>query len=322
MMGLNMKMVYTALFLALTLTVISFKPAGAEAPLPTILIQADGTVEPANVPIQRSGDTYTFTDNIYGAIKIEKSNVVLDGAGYTLSGSFNGTSTGLWVIGAGPYQPNASLAEYIIGVDMGKNVDGVTVENLNLENFSIGMYIWTKNNTVTENSVSNSIVGILLSGSDTDITKNILSNNQMGLFFGFNTPGDIPYDITISQNSFEHNVVQLQGCQCKVYNLSESIHNWDNGVQGNYWSNYNGTDANHDNLGDTPYTIDPLDQDRYPLMQSIIQLPVPVKSSPQPFPIELALLGVSIPVLLAVVVFAFKRRTNHKASTFVLCAFP
>ena len=309
----NRKLVCAVLFLALTLTIVFVKPVSAETALQTIFIQPDGTVNPADVPIQRSGDTYTFTDNIYATIKIEKSNVVLDGAGYTLSGSFNGTATGLWVIGAGPNQPNASLAEYIIGVDMGKNVDGVTIENLNLRNFSIGMYIWTKNNTVVGNSVSDSIVGILLSGSDTDIIKNYLSNNQMGLFFGFNTPGDIPYDITISQNSFEHNIVQLQGCQCKVYNLSEAIHNWDNGVQGNYWSDYNGTDANHDSLGDTPYTVDPLDQDRYPLMQSQVQPPVPVAKNPV-LPILPIVLGVSVPVLVIVGVLAVKHRVKQNRS--------
>jgi hypothetical protein len=43
---------------------------------------------------------------------------------------------------------------------------------------------------------------------------------------------------------------------------------WDDGYPsgGNYWSDYTGTDANYDGIGDTPYTIDALNQDRYPLM--------------------------------------------------------
>ncbi|HLN89296.1 MAG TPA: hypothetical protein VK253_04455 [Candidatus Binatia bacterium] len=302
------KLVCAVLFLVLTLSVFFVKPVSAQEPLQTIFIQPDGSVYPDNVPIQRNGDAYTFTDNIYAAIKIQKSNITLDGAGYTLSGPFNGTVTGLWVIGGGPNQANASLAQYVIGVDiMGKNVDGLTIENLNIRNFSIGMYIWTKNNTIVGNSVSDSIVGILLSGSDTRIIKNYLSENRMGLFFGFNTPGDIPYDITISQNSFEHNIVQLQGCQCKVYNLSETIHTWDNGKQGNYWSDYNGTDANHDNVGDTPYTVDPLDQDRYPLMLSTVQPPVPAAK----IPVLLIVFGVSIPVLIIAGVFAIRRRAKQ-----------
>ena len=41
---------------------------------------------------------------------------------------------------------------------------------------------------------------------------------------------------------------------------------FDNGSLGNYWSNYNGTDADHDGVGDTPYVIDANQVDHYPLM--------------------------------------------------------
>ena len=41
---------------------------------------------------------------------------------------------------------------------------------------------------------------------------------------------------------------------------------WDNGNEGNYWSDYNGTDTNSDGIGDTPYYIDSNNTDHYPLM--------------------------------------------------------
>jgi len=50
---------------------------------------------------------------------------------------------------------------------------------------------------------------------------------------------------------------------------------WDNGHKGNYWSDYNGTDANHDGTGDTPYIIDTNNTDNYPLMTSYIILEFP-----------------------------------------------
>ena len=37
-------------------------------------------------------------------------------------------------------------------------------------------------------------------------------------------------------------------------------------MEGNYWSEYNGTDSNQDGIGDTPYTINANNIDHYPLM--------------------------------------------------------
>jgi hypothetical protein len=45
---------------------------------------------------------------------------------------------------------------------------------------------------------------------------------------------------------------------------------WDNGVEGNYWSDYNGTDSNQDGIGDTPYIIDANNVDHYPLMAQYV----------------------------------------------------
>jgi hypothetical protein len=302
------KMLVLSVIIVLILSpTVLVTPSSAQQPLSTIIILPDGTVTPSTASIMQNGDTYTFTDTLYARIIIQKSNIVLDGAGYTLRGPYNGTATNNWVVGEGPNQdPDGTFADYIIGVDFGgENVDGITVKNLNIKNFSIGMYVWTKNNTVKGNNFSDNIVGLLVSGSNQTITDNYIANNQRGLFFGFNNKvtNVIPTDIEVNHNDFEHNLVQLNGCGCESVNASEPPHNWDDGMEGNFWSDYNGTDSNNDGLGDTPYTIDSLNLDRYPLLQSPVKLPVPAAK----IPIELIVLGVLVTAVAVAALLAWRR---------------
>jgi len=60
----------------------------------TIYIRPDGTIDPPTAPISTLDNvTYTFTGNISDSIVIERDNIVIDGAGYTVQGA--GTETGI-----------------------------------------------------------------------------------------------------------------------------------------------------------------------------------------------------------------------------------
>lgn len=278
----------------------------------TIIIQPDGSINPA-APIQRNGDTYTFTGDAYDPIFVQKSNITIDGAGYSLIGPLNETQKqSEQILGIGP---NATIdVPYIIGVDFDKTVNGVTVKNLNVNWFNIGIYIRTTNNTVINNGVTDNIVGILLSGSANNITLNYIRDNRQGLFFGFEQVNgssfNIPSDIKVSENSFLYNEMQLSGCVCKVYNFTEARHAWDYDNRGNYWSDYNGTDANGDGIGDTYYIIDPLNYDRYPFIQ--IQSQPPAPAAQYPAEIVVPIVAVIAIVIIVILFFVIRRKRNFK----------
>jgi nitrous oxidase accessory protein NosD len=296
-----------SVFLLLSISLIMLaKPAVCDViARQTVLIQPDGSIYPANVPIQRNGYTYTLTADSYDPILIEKSNIVLDGAGYSLVGPLTETERKAEQV-IGPN--NETQVPYIIGVDIDDTISGVTIKNLNIRSFSIGTYIRSTNNTLVGNAVYENIVGVLLSGSANDINKNYIANNEQGLFFGFEAVdgvGNIPSDVKISHNTFINNTRQLSGCVCKEYNLSETRHSWDNGREGNYWSDYTGADINGDGIGDTPYVIDVLNEDGYPLMQSPAN--PPTTTSNLPVEIIAAVAALSIITVAAAIIFTKKR---------------
>jgi parallel beta-helix repeat protein len=117
--------------------------------------------------------------------------------------------------------------------------------------------IWavsSNNNTIDGNTILKNDWGIdaYISVNNT-VYGNIIANNFHGV--------DLDPDST--DNTFYHNNFDNNTYQANAY---LSTNRWDNGTQGNYWSDYTGTDGNGDGIGDTPYVIDQNNQDRYPLM--------------------------------------------------------
>ncbi|XHH09136.1 MAG: NosD domain-containing protein [Candidatus Bathyarchaeia archaeon] len=288
------------LMVSISLTVFTAPVSGEDTVIRhTILIQENGKILPADTPIQIDGDTYTLLQDIYDPILIEKSNITFNGAGHALIGPLTEKQHKYGqVIGWGPdYE---ETVPYIIGIDVNDDVSGVTIKGLNVCNFSIGAYLRSQENSLYACNIYNNIVGVLLSGSGNHVTYNNITGNQQGLFFGFESTGEIaniPSDILISHNSFISNNQQLSGCVCKDYNLEEERHSWDDGKEGNYWSDYTGTDKDGDGIGDTPYVVDILNQDSYPLMQN----PLLPQANDAPLTIELILVAVFVPIIAILV---------------------
>jgi parallel beta-helix repeat protein len=126
------------------------------------------------------------------------------------------------------------------------------------------MYIWTQNNTVTDNTVKGNIVGILIAASQNSFTGNFIENNTDGMFVGVSSPYNPYSDIAIHNNYFINNTQQINGCHC-LGTLNET-NPWGINVDGNYWSDYNGTEKNSNGTGVIPYLVNGKIPDNHPLM--------------------------------------------------------
>ena len=99
------------------------------------------------------------------------------------------------------------------------------------------------------------------------IVNNTISDNGYGIYFP-HTTGSVIY-----LNNFIDNTYNVYSSDSSnIWNSTSLITYTYNGntytnYLGNYWSDYTGSDADGDGIGDTPYSIDS-DVDNYPLMES------------------------------------------------------
>lgn len=118
------------------------------------------------------------------------------------------------------------------------------------------------NNTITNNDIAVSLYSSVAENypfhySDT-LMQNIIKDNNVGLEFYAPDTRKVPS--LIYQNDFINNKAQVL-----TYDSITNIWNYEN--KGNFWSDYKGSDANNDGIGDTPYVIDKENQDQYPLIK-------------------------------------------------------
>jgi nitrous oxidase accessory protein NosD len=135
----------------------------------------------------------------------------------------------------------------------------------------------------------NIIIGNRISGTygvrDWGTFNNTIEANTINSWVG----------LSLEKASGNNTIFHNNFINCKPVSLSSWNTTWDNGHEGNYYTDYNGSDNNGDGIGDTPYTIDQSNQDRYPLMNpfdiSTVILPSPSPSplpSPSPTPTSLS----------------------------------
>lgn len=183
------------------------------------------------IHLHNNSDTL-IENNYISGIRQGYRAIIVDANNTTVKGNtISDVYTGIRLAGSGPF----------------------TVSNNSITGSQTAMNLGSNNGSISYNTISSCGLGISLEGFELTLTHNTISNCSKGIY--------IPLTdkiFTIYNNNFIGNDSQAEDNGINT--------NWDNGSRGNYWSDYTGSDNNHDGIGDTPYNILPGGTDHYPLM--------------------------------------------------------
>jgi len=171
-----------------------------------------------------------------------------------------------------------TVEENIVGISLSTSSNNTVRENTARDN-EHGIWIhFSSNNVISENDITTSSGAIWLTNST---FNTMLHNTIIGANFGGihleRSSNNTAYENTVNEcgfgirlgnstsNTFFHNNLLNNTQQTDFYWLNFT-NTWDNGREGNYWSDQNNTDSDGNGIGDTPYIINENNQDNYPLM--------------------------------------------------------
>jgi parallel beta-helix repeat protein len=194
------------------------------------------------------------------------------------------------------------LSNIDTGIELWQSENSI-ISNNAVSNNRKGICIFhSSNNTITGNNVSDNDNGIgISSSSNNTITGNNVSDNGNGIGISSSSNNTITGNNVSSNNGFgirhyssSFNEIYLNNFinnrynvysydSTNIWNSTEKISYVYNGTTygnytGNYWDDYEGSDANNDGIGDTPYNISS-DKDNYPLMEPFENYLVPTSTT-------------------------------------------
>jgi len=195
----------------------------------------------------------------------------------------------------------------ISGISLDEST-GNTISKNRISELEDGMgslMLWeSSDNTVTKNLLYEGTISILIGCTGNTISENYLIESTYGVYVGES-----------SGNKFYHNYFldvdqPVLDSQTSADLFSEN--SWDNGIEGNYWSQYNGEDNDDNRIGDSIYPLYGNNQDKFPLLDfpAIFADPdetVKPSSAESSLPTEV-ILGIAVFATIICIVVAMKLR--------------
>ena len=213
--------------------------------------------------------------SIGNVINITASNVKLNG--FTIRNSGSPQNYGIYIFSAGNDISYNIIKNNHFGIYIDNCGNNTIFHNAIFNNIH-GIYVAYSSciNASNNNVSSNNGFGMVLASSaNCNIAGNIASNNSHGVYVDHYSSNNTVSGNTVVNNfygvclySSSSNVIfhnNLFNNTQQAWSLN-STNGWDNSGEGNYWSNYNGTDTNGDGIGDVLMPIDDDNQDHFPLI--------------------------------------------------------
>jgi parallel beta-helix repeat protein len=308
-MSKNATSVLVLIFLVLIVTgVFCVGPAKAQFQ-GDITINVNGSVTPSSAPILHSGSRYSLTSNINESIAVNRSNMVLDGNGYTIS------EATIYILGVSNVTAkNLTITNSYQGISIADS-SGVIITNNTIRETGTSLPFsetWAisiqrgNSNQIIENNILNNMVGV----SFAETSYNLVIGNNItdcsSIAFGlYNSSNNRIY-----HNNLVNNSIQIKDEGIGLIPYMVSTNTWDNGSisGGNYWSDYKSkypgsNEINHSGIWNTSYVIDQNNVDHYPLTQQaetsiMAPTPTPIQTTIVP------ILPIAVTVAVALVVAA------------------
>ncbi|MCW4016075.1 MAG: right-handed parallel beta-helix repeat-containing protein [Candidatus Bathyarchaeota archaeon] len=163
-----------------------------------------------------------------------------------------------------------------------------TVNDNTLSDAGRGIHlVYSSQNTITGNAINKGSTAIRLEESNENtLNYNVISGGSSGGIDLYGSNSNTFVNNTISDcthralwfwdhasqnlfylNNFVNNTKNVEEYITTYQSFPKNI--WDNGTIGNFWSDYNGTDNNADDIGDTPYSINEKNQDNHPIINPV-----------------------------------------------------